>query len=91
MHLFLALSESEAESEPESEPATPPADHAAKPVPAPSKPEDGPISASAAPNPAAERQRFLDEFGPRGGVWFAQGMKFTEAAALYRQLVPGQR
>jgi hypothetical protein len=62
---------------------------ASKPAPT-TPPENGDMSAR--PKPAAdERQRFLDAFGPRGSVWFAEGMTFDQAAALLRQLVPNPR
>jgi hypothetical protein len=39
----------------------------------------------------AERQRFLDAFGPRGEVWLNQGMTFDDAQALYLAMVPSPR
>jgi len=35
-------------------------------------------------------QRFLSEFGDRGGVWFAEGKTFEEAAQLHRQESQGE-
>jgi hypothetical protein len=59
--------------------------------PTPTTPPDG-GDLSAKPKPAAdERQSFLDAFGPRGSVWFGEGMTFDQAAALYRRLVPNPR
>jgi hypothetical protein len=78
--------------EPESKPAAPPADHAAKPVPAPPKPDGGALSA--APKSAeqfaaearaaavAEMQRFTDAFGPQGAIWFCEGKTFEQAQQL---------
>lgn len=37
--------------------------------------------------PKPEGRRFLDEFGPQGGVWFAEGRTFEEASTLYREML----
>ena len=39
----------------------------------------------AEPETKPEGQRFLDAFGERGGVWFAQGKSFAEATELHAQ------
>lgn len=45
---------------------------------APAVPAAQPQAATAAPG-----QRFLDAFGEKGGIWFAQGKTWEEAYALY--------
>ncbi|KKK48455.1 hypothetical protein LCGC14_3144950, partial [marine sediment metagenome] len=55
---------------------------------APAEPAEG-VDAEDAPAEAppteqtSEGQRFLDAFGERGGVWFAQGKTFAEAQKLH--------
>ena len=70
-----------AEQKPEEKPEEKPAE--VKPVveepkPVEHKPEE--------PKPAEEPklgQKFLDAFGEKGGVWYAEGKSFDEATALY--------
>jgi hypothetical protein len=60
-------------------PAVPDAVDAAEPAP----PASTELSAS-------EGSRFLEAFGDRGGVWFAQGKSFAEAQALYIDSLRGE-
>jgi hypothetical protein len=79
--------------EPESKPApTSPADHATKPAPAPSKPDDGALSAEpksaeqfaaeAKAAAVADMQRFTAAFGPQGAIWFCEGKSFAQSQQL---------
>ncbi len=51
------------------------------PAPAPANP--APAAASEETKPKNEGQKFLDAFGDKGGVWYAQGKTFDEARDLY--------
>jgi len=41
------------------------------------------FSAGQTPDPKQDGQRFLDTFGEKGGVWFAQGKSYDEALHLF--------
>lgn len=60
----------EGETEPEPEEPTPPA-----------TPPTAELSA--APLTVSDGKRFLEAFGPQGGVWFAEGKTFDEARELF--------
>jgi pyruvate/2-oxoglutarate dehydrogenase complex dihydrolipoamide acyltransferase (E2) component len=86
------MSDATAPAVPLAQPAAP----AAPAVPAtPAAGATGPASAPAAA-PAVplavvpEGQKFLDAFGPQGGVWFAQGKSFAEAQALHLAAVTAE-
>ena len=44
-----------------------------------------PAALSTPAEPPAEGARFLEEFGTQGGVWFAQGKSYEQAAALFTE------
>lgn len=59
-------------------------------IPAEGQPAAAPVEA-AAPSAAQDGPAFLAAFGDQGGVWFAQGKKFTECQVLFNQQIQADR
>lgn len=74
-----------AEPKPEEKPEEKPAETPPAPATAPASETPAPVNQGSPPATgfAAQGKKFLDAFGPQGGVWFAEGKSFDEAQQMY--------